>query len=90
MSLKDYALKLKERLRLNPSEYTVQQIKLELNNKTYSDGTKFSKKDIEYILDIIQYERDKQGHIILKDSDNSVFLKAVSLLKSDLNDKDGK
>lgn len=90
MTLKEYAFTLKKRLMLNPTADTAKQITIELKNKKYSDGSNLTPKDIEYILDIIRYDRDDNGHVILKDSDNSTFLKTVALLKSNINDNEGK
>ena len=89
MTLKEYALTLKKRLMLNPTEDTAKHITIELKNKKYSDDSNLMPKDIEYILDIIQYDRDENGHVILKDSDNSTFLKTVAFLKSNISDNGG-
>lgn len=88
MTIEEYALKLKQMLQKNPSQSTINEILTELSNKRYTDGTKLSKNDINKILDIIQYERTSNGSILLKDSDNSAFLKAVSVIKSSLSDGD--
>ena len=90
MKLEEYALKLKRELQLNQSQATINKIIHELSSITYEDDSKLSQEDIEKILDIMQYERTSDGSILIKDSDNSAFLKAVALLKANLKDEGDK
>ena len=91
MTLEELALKFKNEIKANPSSQTVQRILSEINNIVYEDSKeKLSKLDKAKLLDLIKNNYTHKGYLILEHSDNSSFLKAVALLKSELEKSEDK
>ena len=87
MTLKELAKKYKEELKRYPYEQTIKNIINEINSIVYEDtNEKISKADKDRLLDLIKNDYADDGSIILEHSDNSMFLKAVSILQANLED----
>ena len=89
MSLEEYAFKLRKKLQQNPTQKVAREIADEIKTITDAKGKKLSKKAIDRIIEIICYGSKINGKVQLRDSDNSIFLKAVAVLKSYINDEGG-
>ena len=87
MTLKELAKKYKDELKRHPYEQTIKNIINEINSIVYEDtNEKISKADKDKLLDLIKNDYADDGSIILKHSDNSMFLKAVNILQANLED----
>lgn len=68
----------------------INEIANRINNLTYrTTNKKLSKEDKEQLLNYIKNNNVGDNMILLEDSDNSAFLKAVAMLKAKVENGEG-
>lgn len=82
MTLKDYALYLRNKLGKKPSEEKILEIVNDINTKTDINGNLLSNKTKEKILAYIENPNLDEEHIVVCESDNSALLDAISIIRS--------
>lgn len=94
MTLKEYALSLRDDLYKDSSPQNVERIVNEIVNGKFQDGTPFSDSDIETILecfspDIHGYDRESDTYLLCQSS-NVAHMKLLNYVKSKVRDVKGK
>lgn len=80
MNLQEYGEKLRSELLSDKSENAIAEIARRIN-RLKVNGTPISEQQKLQLLKYIQYEHTSDGKIILKESDNSSWIKAMKLLQ---------
>lgn len=80
MNLQEYGEKLRRELLADKSEITIAEIAKRINGLKVN-GIPISEQQKIKLLEYIKYEHTSDGKIILKESDNSSWIKATKLLK---------
>jgi len=84
MTLKEFGIKLKQELQSNGSYENIECIAKRINDASI-DGKALSNEQKNELLGYIANDYTKDGKVILKESDNSQWLKTMSVLKAILN-----
>ena len=84
MTLKEFGIKLKQELQSNGSHENIECIAKKINDASI-DGKALSNEQKNELLGYIANDYTKDGKVILKESDNSQWLKTMSVLKAILN-----
>lgn len=85
MILKEYGMQLKHELLLDSSQENIAKIAKRIDNASI-DGNPLTKEQKDELLRYITNDYTKDGKVILKESDNSQWIKAMSILKAMLDD----
>lgn len=94
MSLKDFALGLKDELKSSGEDGIVDfsistKIAKEINDARHSDGTPLTDEEKETVINYLRFDDydPKTCHCYIKESDNSEFLKLVDMVSQKVNKK---
>lgn len=88
MTLKEYGMQLKQELLLDSSQENIAKIAKRIDNASI-DGNPLTKEQKNELVRYITNDYTKDGKVILKESDNSQWIKAMNLLNA-LLDNAGK
>jgi len=87
MDLKTFALKLKQKLRENPSASEAKEIAKRINSVKHINGTLLTEKEIWIILNHLRHEGydHKAGQVYIIKEDNSAWLNLVAIVEDNVN-----
>lgn len=87
MTLKEYGITLRHALVKDSSTESVKRIVNKINNAKI-DGKPLTSAQKSKLLNYIAYDHTDDGKIIIKESDNSHWLKTIGLLKALIEESD--